>query len=165
MGAGCQCGDPTFCPLSVFCPLFDHLLSTYCPQFALVLSLSSLCLLFIHQIPTFVYPSSSFCPPCPLFGLTLSTLLTQILEKSTGQKLVKKWTHFLVNLPPGHPVTGQNLDNYKTLLSLKLVHLLPRYHTPHQNVALVMVVGQQFLSTFCPLSRICPLSIPGLSSS
>ena len=127
-GAGCQCGDPTFCPLSVFCPLFDHLLSTYCPQFALVLSLSSLCLLFIHQIPTFVYPSSSFCPPCPLFGLTLSTLLTQILEKSTGQKLVKKWTHFLVNLPPGHPVTGQNLDSFKTLINPKFVHLLPRYH-------------------------------------
>ena len=106
MGAGCQCRDPTFCALSVFCPLFDHLLSNYCPQFALVLSLSCFCLLFFHQFPTFVYPSCSFCPPLPLFGLHLSTFLTQILEKIIGQKLVKKWTHFFINLPPGHPVTG-----------------------------------------------------------
>ena len=56
VGAGSLCRYPTFCPLSVFCPEFDHLLSTFCPYFVLILSLSCLWLHYVHKIPASVHP-------------------------------------------------------------------------------------------------------------
>ena len=56
LGAGCQCGSSRVCPDFVLCPDFIKYMSSSCPDYVLVLFVTSVC----PQNPIFVLIKSSF---------------------------------------------------------------------------------------------------------
>ena len=87
-GAGGQCQSPRVCPDFVPGPEFVHNMSSLCLDYVLFQRMTSICL----QKQAFVLSKSNFCPSNPIFVLNLSSVVTKINGKYTGQNLVKLWT-------------------------------------------------------------------------
>ena len=97
-------------------PLFVHFLSpvlnlsTFCPVLVPIMSHFCLCPVFDYflfpKFPVFVLVYFT----CPIFVILLPSFLIPIQAKISRQKQVKNWTHYFLDLPPGHPAVGQKLD-------------------------------------------------------
>ena len=121
LGAGCRCQSPSFCPFFVHCPEFVHFLSTSCPHFVLVLSLSHFCLLFVTKIPTSVLKNSSSCPHalvqshfCPIFAIIFYSDSIKNCWTKTGQKLDRIIFGFTTWSPCTWTKVGQSLDLWRS---------------------------------------------------
>ena len=121
-GAGVGCRSPNLWPGFVLC---QHM-SNLCLTVVLILSLPSICLVFILKTQHLSWKNPSFVILAniyPAFVPNLFQFLTKILQKLQD----KSWTIFGLThfyKTPGHPVPGHRLDILWTYRNPKVVHLL-----------------------------------------